>query len=283
MITTRNPNDLVGADVFGDDDRKIGSVGQVYLDDTDKPSWVTIKTGLFGSQTFAPLSEATFDGRDVRVPFSKEFVKGAPKIADDGELTARQEQDLYAYYHGTGQDADAASDSEPSREARHEASSDANLEDRRRDLDGALPAGFGAGAAILGGPATGSAESGMNLSGERLRIGTDEVETGRASLRKHIVTERVTHTAPAHHEEVEVIREPATEENRSLATPATELSEATYDLVLTGERLHTSTETVPVERVRLGTETVIEQREITEELRREDVEVIDPDTGRVVR
>jgi len=36
---------------------KIGSIGQIYLDDsTNEPQWVTVKTGLFGSsESFVPL------------------------------------------------------------------------------------------------------------------------------------------------------------------------------------------------------------------------------------
>ncbi|PZT86736.1 MAG: photosystem reaction center subunit H, partial [Gordonia sp. (in: high G+C Gram-positive bacteria)] len=82
MIDSNNLNDLIGADVYGSDDNKIGSVGQVYVDEqAQTPTWVTIKTGLFGtSETFAPLQDATFDGHDVRVAYTKDKVKDAPRI-----------------------------------------------------------------------------------------------------------------------------------------------------------------------------------------------------------
>ena len=86
MIDTNNINDLIGAEVRSSDDEKIGTVGQVYVDtDTQAPTWVTIKTGFFGtSESFAPLEQASFDGTLLRVGYTKAQVKDAPRVADDG-------------------------------------------------------------------------------------------------------------------------------------------------------------------------------------------------------
>ena len=43
-------------------------------------------------------------------------------------------------------------------------------------------------------------------------------------------------------------------------------------MVLTEERVVVNKETVPVEKVRLGTETVTEHREVTEAVRKEQIE-----------
>ncbi|MET3721594.1 MULTISPECIES: hypothetical protein [unclassified Arthrobacter] len=52
---------------------KIGSIGQIYVDDhTSEPTWVTVKTGLFGSnESFAPIGSATQEGSDLVVPYTK--------------------------------------------------------------------------------------------------------------------------------------------------------------------------------------------------------------------
>ena len=91
---------LIGAPVLGSDEKKIGTVGEVYVDSTSgSPSWVTITTGLFGSsQSFAPLDDANWDDESVRLPFEKEFVKDAPRIEDDGTLKYEDEGALYSYY-----------------------------------------------------------------------------------------------------------------------------------------------------------------------------------------
>lgn len=256
MIDTTNINDLIGADVYGSDDEKIGSVGQVYVDaEAQTPTWVTIKTGLFGtSETFAPLDDASFDGYQVRLAYPKDTVKDAPRIDSDGELSREEEDALYTYY-GNGT-----------------AAPDAALYDQDTDRRNAAPRdteGYD-----TSGPTTDDA---MTRSEEQLHVGTEKVETGRARLRKHIVTEQVTKTVPVSHEEITVTREPITDANLGDAMTGGELTSEEHEVVLTGERVVTSKETVPVERVRLGTETVTDQQQVTEDVSHEEIELIDPD------
>jgi uncharacterized protein (TIGR02271 family) len=89
-----------GATVVTTDGEKIGSVEDIYLDrETDRPEWVLVNTGLFGTRsTFIPLSAATMQGNDIVVPYTKDHVKGAPNFDADGELSDREEADLYRYY-----------------------------------------------------------------------------------------------------------------------------------------------------------------------------------------
>jgi len=106
MITNSDVQKLTGATVYGSDGNKIGSVGQVYLDNrTDDPQWVTVKTGLFGTkETFVPLDNARLSGERVEVPYSKDQVKGAPRIDEDGELSSADEKELYRHYGLTASD-----------------------------------------------------------------------------------------------------------------------------------------------------------------------------------
>ena len=53
----------------------------------------------------------------------------------------------------------------------------------------------------------------MTRSEEQLRVGTERYETGRARLRKYVVTEQQQVTVPVTREEVRVEREPITEAN----------------------------------------------------------------------
>ena len=91
---------LYDATVYETDGDKIGRVGTVYLDDaTGQPSWVTVKTGLFGtSESFVPLDRASISGTDIRVPYSKSQIKDAPRMETDAELTPQEEERLYEYY-----------------------------------------------------------------------------------------------------------------------------------------------------------------------------------------
>ncbi|MFC9691749.1 DUF2382 domain-containing protein [Kribbella sp. NPDC056951] len=115
---------------------------------------------------------------------------------------------------------------------------------------------------------------------ERLRAGTETVETGRVSLHKHVVTEEQQVTVPVSHEEVHVVREPMADGELGRAG---ELGDDDREVVLHEERPVVGKETVAVERVGLETETVRGEENVTETIRKEQVEVegLDDDgTGR---
>ena len=65
---------------------------------------------------------------------------------------------------------------------------------------------------------------------------------------------------PVTREEVRVEREPITDANREAALSGPDISEEEHEVVLHEERPVVQTEAVPVERVRLDTETVTDER-----------------------
>jgi uncharacterized protein (TIGR02271 family) len=108
-------------------------------------------------------------------------------------------------------------------------------------------------------------------------VGTEAVETGRARLRKHVVTENVTRTVPVSHEEVRIEREPITDANRGDALDGPTLSEEEHEVTLHAERPVVEKETVPVERVRLATDTVTEDQQVDAEVAHEEIEQVEGD------
>ena len=112
----------------------------------------------------------------------------------------------------------------------------------------------------------------MTRSEERLQVGTQTVQTGTARLKKRIVTENVTTTVPVSREEVYVEREPMTDVNRGKALDGPDLSEEEHEITLTAEQPVVAKETVAVERVRLGTNTVTDQVEVNETVRKEQID-----------
>jgi uncharacterized protein (TIGR02271 family) len=112
----------------------------------------------------------------------------------------------------------------------------------------------------------------MTRSEEQLRVGTETVEGGRARLRKYVVTENVSTTVPVSHEEVRVEREPITGANRDAALSGDPISEEEHEVTLRAERPVVAKEAVPVERVRLATETVTEDAAVSETVRKEQIE-----------
>ena len=251
MLGTEQIGKIVGQDVHGSDGARIGTARQVYADDqTGQPEWVTVRTGLFGTrESFIPLADADASGGRLTVPYTKDFVKGAPNLDDDGHLSPEEEEQLYSYYGRTDYDDDA-------RDIDRDGVDD-DVEGRAVGHD-------------TSGPTTDSA---MTVSEERLRVGTQRREAGRARLRKYVVTENVTQTVPVRREEVRLEREPITEANRDAALSGADLSEEEHEVVLHEERPVVEKEAVPVERVRLDTDTVTEQQTVGGEVRKERVEL----------
>ncbi len=82
------------------DSNKIGEVVDIYLDnETDRPEWAVVRTGLFGLRsTFVPLADAREVGDELQVPHQRLQVKQAPNIEPDGQLSAAEEAELYRHY-----------------------------------------------------------------------------------------------------------------------------------------------------------------------------------------
>jgi uncharacterized protein (TIGR02271 family) len=243
---------LRGEDLHGADGEKLGSIEEIYLDaETDQPEWALVTTGLFGSKsTFVPLRDATEAGGTLTVPFDKATVKDAPKIDPDGQLSQREEADLYRYYgmnysEGTGSGGTT--------------SGGTTSEGTGRDT---------ASGTTTGGDA-------MTRSEEELSVGTTERETGRARLKKYVVTDEVQETVPVRREEVRVEREPITEENADDAMSGPEISEAEHEVTLKQEEPVVEKRTVPKERVRLEKDVETDEREVSEQVRKERLEVED--------
>jgi uncharacterized protein (TIGR02271 family) len=113
----------------------------------------------------------------------------------------------------------------------------------------------------------------MTRSEEQLRVGTERVEAGRARLRKYVTTETETRTVPVSRETVHVEREPITDANMPNAMSGPAISEEEHEVILTEERPVVQKEAVPVERVRLDTDTVTENVQVTEEVRKEQIDM----------
>ena len=225
---------------------KIGKVDELYVDqETDKPEWATVNTGLFGSSSsFVPLAGAAPTGEDVQVQVDKDQVKNAPSVAPEGELSQDEERQLFEHYgvpYTEEGSVTAAERSAASQPEGHDTS----------------------------GPTTDDA---MTRSEEELRIGKATRESGRARLRKYVVTEQVQQTVPVQREEVRVEREPVTDANVDQATTGPDISEEEHEVVLHEEEVVTEKRTVPKERVRMTKDTVTEEAQVSDEIRKEQIE-----------
>jgi len=251
-VTQFDPSTLSGASVRSASGDKIGTVAQVYVDDrTSQPEWVTVRTGLLGTkESFVPLAAARFDGADLVIDASKKEVSDAPKIDDDGHLSEQDEDEIYRYYGIPGRRTPGY------------------------DQAGAPAAGVkGTTGHDTSGPNTDDA---MTRSEEHLVAGTEQVDAGRARLRKYVVTETQRVDVPVSHEEVRLEREPITDANRDAAYSGGDITDEEHEVTLRAERPVVSTEAEPVERVRLGKEKVTGTQTVSGKVRKEQVELDDP-------
>ncbi|MEU9352054.1 PRC and DUF2382 domain-containing protein [Streptomyces griseoloalbus] len=316
MITREEISILLDHPVYDGDGNKIGDAKHVFLDDASgRPEWVTVKTGLFGSnESFIPIRDAALVQDHLEVPYRRDKVKGAPNVDIDagGHLSVDEEHRLYDYYGidwntvlsepgerdqgpgmgtaGTAGTAGAAG-----------AAGAAGMAGRREDTTRAAGAPGTAGkAGMAGRPGTagtagaagrpgtagtagttgrrGEARTGargddaMTRSEEQMHVGVERHESGRARLRKYVVTEEVQQTVPLRHEEVRVEREPITDANRGDAMSGPDISEDEYEVTLHEERPVVQTEAVPVERVRLTTEEKTTDETVRGRVRKERIE-----------
>lgn len=257
-IELSDPAQLEGVKVVGSDGSKLGKVDAVYFDTaTERPEWASVKSGFFGSRvSLVPLVSAAFDGAVLIVPFSKDDLEKAPHHDPGRELSSDEEADLHAFYgiaypNPAGRRGEVATGSAGVEREHVDAS------DSRRDVSG---------------PTTDDA---MTRSEEHLKVGTEQAETGRVRLRKHVHTEHQQVSVPVSHEEVRVEREPITHANRDAALDGPEISEEEHEVTLHAERPVVEKQAEPVERVRLATERVTRDEQVGDEVRKEEIEVDD--------
>ena len=236
---------------------KLGTIDAIYLDDeTGQPEWATVTRGLFSAKAaLVPLAQAQDMGDSVQVPYDKQQVTDAPSMEADGSLSQDEEAELYRHY-GLDYSEHRSNSGLPA----------GTVDDAPDDRDTV--------GRDTSGPTTDHA---MTRSEEELRVGTETRERGRARLRKYVTTEQQTVTVPVQREEVRVEREPITDATLDAATSGPAISEEEHEVTLHEETPVVEKRVVPRERVRMDTETVTDDRQVSEEVRKEQIEVDDQD------
>ena len=132
----------------------------------------------------------------------------------------------------------------------------------------------------------------MTRSEEQLVVGTELWETGRARLRKFVVTEDVQITVQVRREGIRLEREPIEEADRQPVLDPDVFGPAevfagkdggvVFEITLHEERPVVTTEIVPVERIRLTKVVETDDHVLTGEVRKERIEAdlpgADPET-----
>jgi len=243
-MTVDELNEMRGTPVLASDGDKIGSLEEIFYDEqTGKPEWIGVGTGFFGTKrVLVPVEGTNLDGERITVPYSKEQVQDSPDI-DGDEVSQDTEADLYAHY-GLGYSEQRS--------------------------DSGLPAGGGAG--VDTSPRRVDRDLGdddtLTRSEEELRVGKRDVESGRVRLRKWVETEPVQTEVELQRETVHVEREAVNE-----VVSNAEIGEAEIEVPLHVEEAVVEKQVVAKERISLDKDVETETQKVTDEVRRERVEI----------
>ena len=239
-MTLERLQELHDRPVYSQEGEKIGTVEEIFVDhETNQPEWIGIGTGFFGTKrVLVPVPGLTMESDGIRVPYSKEQVKDSPDI-DSDEVSQETEDELASYY-GLGYSEERSGTG--------------------------LPEGSPGGAPDMADEGNGGAT--MTRSEEELQVGTQQVERGRARLRKWVETEPVS-------VDVELQQETARVSRETIDQPVgeAEIGEQEVEVELRGERPVVQKQAVAKERVTLEKDVETERTTVSDEVRREQVDV----------
>ena len=232
-----------GLAVYDSGEDKIGEVEEIFYDEgSGRPEWLGIGTGFFGTKrVLVPVEGAEMTEDGVYVRYSKSQVKDSPDI-DSDEISYETESALRSYYGLGNSDGDGVGG---------------------EALDRGLPAGTA--------DSPGDVEGGMpevTRSEEELAVGKREVQAGRVRLRKWVETEPVQADVELQRETAEVRREPI---NKPVSP--TEIGEEEVGVELRAEQAVVQKQAVAKERIGVETDVETERQTISDEVRKERVEV----------
>jgi uncharacterized protein (TIGR02271 family) len=258
-FTTDQLIEARGTPVYASDGEKIGSVEEIFVDEqTGRPEWIGLGTGFLGTKrVLVPVEGASLREGGVLVPYSKDQVKDTPDI-DSGDIGRETEAMLYSHY-GLSY-SDRQSETGLPESGRGDAATG-------EQLDTGLAAG-GPSPDSPGDDAEG--EPVLTRSEEELNIGTRDVVSGRARLRKWVETDPVQADVELTRERVRVTREPVDQ-----PVSGVEIGEEAVEVPLHAEQPVLQKQTVAKERISLEKDVETERATISDELRKERVEIED--------
>ncbi len=285
---TMQAQQLIGAQVTGGDGQVVGTVEQVFNDDSDgRPVWARVRAGK--RERFVPLGGSRVTGDGLNVPFDAQKINSGPEVSADRHMSAEQADQLNRYFglaaaRQAGQpDAVSGSGGGPNDPAGGKGKGPdapahgsgggpkADMREERGERGGRAERSDVTVPAQAGHPdtETHAGEEWLVRAEERVEVGTETAESGRARLHKYVDVEPVEQAVRVFHEEYEVERVPITAEDQIRG----DIGEREQEIILHEERPVFRKETVAVDRVRLSVRRVEEDRTFRDEIRKERIEI----------
>jgi uncharacterized protein (TIGR02271 family) len=237
---------LVDYDVQDSANNKIGTVNNLWIDHSGQPTYLGVKTGwVFGKNHVVPVSTATVNERQhmIRLPFTEEKIKGAPAFDADHELSDADDHTIDSYYGMTGTRAGMPRGAQQQTQTPPRQQTGATQQER----------------------------TSIPLSEEQVKVGKREVEAGGVRLRKVVRTEVVNQPVELKREEVVIERVPASGAQGAAGAKAFEQQDVF--IPLRREEAVVEKEARVREQVQVSKSATTERQNISEQVRKEDVEI----------
>jgi len=270
---------FAGYTVYDQADQKIGKVDDLFVDESDQPEYIGVKTGFLGtSSTLIPFQMATVDDerQALVVSTDKDTAKNGPAFDDDREITPEFENEVYSYYglQQTGSSEERGSYSEYSGGSGRVGPGMYEGDTETGEFVGHAEDDEGVNQSA-GSDLDDRDELRVQRTEEELAAGTREREAGAMKVRKRVRTDREQIEVPTRREEVSVERVPVSGD----ATEA-EIGEDEVVVPVTEEEVVVGKRAVAKEEVRVKKNVVEDTEVVEEDVRREEIDVEDDTSTR---
>ena len=283
--TNEEAGDLVYEERYADYDvhdrggERLGHVDALFIDEDDRPEYIGVKMGLLGTRStlipWATVTRADEEGGYLVVGVDKETAANGPAFEDDQEITPELERQVRSHY-GIEQAAEDRGAYGDYRTGAEQAGTTAGPVDFGTAAGGAATGGLrerrDEGEALSQPQSDPAAEGEIRVqrSEEELVAGTREREAGAMRIRKRVRTDRERVEVPVRREEVRVERVPVSEE-----TTGAKIGEEEVVVPVTETEVVVSKRPVVKEEIRIHKDVVEGTEVVEEDVRREEIDVVD--------
>jgi stress response protein YsnF len=281
---------VIGAIADDRDGNALGTITTVFVDDvTQRPTWVGLtdglRTGPEDVPVIAPIADAEYTDGRLRLTVSADAVRSAPVVSQPDRLSPDEEATLLEHYRSVGPAGRPGTTSDTSDTVTGRGTAGDTVAIQGTADDTTPRQGTASDTVAI--PTVAATDSGMTRTEEQLQVSTVVEPWTRAVLRIEEVTEEVLVPVTITRQQARIEYLPLSRSEGpgtagDAAAPGTDRPTSTSDWVtLYAEQPSVTLERVPAERVRLRTDWVTEETTVSEELRRERVELTTTEIPRV--
>lgn len=258
---------------------RLGHLDALFLDEDDRPEYLGVKMGLLGTRStllpWATVTRADEEMGHLEVDLNKETAANGPAFEDHEEITPELERQVRGYY-GVEQAIEECGAYGDYRIGAEQTGATAGPDALGTATGGAATGGLserrdeGAALSRTGSEPAVEGEIRVQRGEEELVAGTRKREAGSMKIRKRVRTKRERLEVPVRREEVHIERVPVSEE----ITEA-EIGEEEVVVPVTETEIVVSKRPMVKEEIRIHKDVVEETEVVEEDLRREEIDVVD--------